>query len=159
MKVFGIDPGTARMGWGVVNKNTTAPEFVDCGCVETKKTEKAEQRLLQQYDSLKKLVAKHNPDILAVEELYFSQNVKTALAVGEARGVVLLLAGQEKIPVHEYNPLQIKQALTGYGKATKKQIQEMVLRELSLEEVPEPDDAADGLAVALTHCYTKNYAR
>ncbi len=159
MVVLGIDPGTARMGWGVVDKNNGNPKYLECGCIETSKNNTAEQRLEKLYNRIVKLIDCFEPDALAVEELYFAQNVKTAFAVGQAKGIVLLAAAQEKIPVYEYTPLQIKQALTGYGRASKRQIQVMVVRELGLDKTPTPDDAADGLAVALTHCYTKKYAR
>ncbi len=159
MVVLGIDPGTARMGWGVVEKNNGNPKYLQCGCLKTAKNNKPEQRLETLYNGLRQLVKQFEPDALAVEGLYFSQNVKTALSVGQAKGIVLLAAAQFHLPIFEYTPLQIKQALTGYGRATKKQIQAMVVQELNLDKVPQPDDAADGLAIALTHCYTSEYSR
>lgn len=156
MIILGIDPGTARMGWGIVTSDSGKAEYVRCGCLETSSDAKPQERLETLFSALKDIIERFEPDVLAVEDLYFAQNVKTAFAVGQAKGVVMLAAAQARLPIFEYTPLQVKQAITGYGRASKEQIQQMVVNELRLSNIPQPDDAADGLAIALTHCYTNN---
>lgn len=150
MRILGIDPGTGLMGFGVVETGRK-PLFVDAGVIRTKVHQPEPERLLIIYDSLQEIVAHNKPQVVSVEKLFFARNVTTAMSVAQARGVVLLVAQQHNLPIFEYTPMQIKQSLTGYGKADKKQMQEMVRLLLNLKEVPKPDDAADALAAALTH--------
>lgn len=146
MKVLGIDPGVARVGYGVLD----GMRCVSYGCVETEKTTAGSVRLLQIRREVATLIKTHRPDIVAVEKLFFQKNVKTAIMVAEARGVILAAAAEARVPVAEFTPLVVKQALTGYGKAEKGQVQRMVKSLLGLREVPKPDDAADALAIAYT---------
>lgn len=155
MIVLGIDPGIARVGWGVIeSENRNDPTVIAYDCFETKKDLEEENRLLLIYKEMELLIKKHKPDALAVEKLFFTTNQKTAFIVGQARGVIVLSGVKNKIPVFSYTPLQIKLAITGYGKAEKQQIQKMVQVVLKLQQIPKPDDTADALAVALTHCFT-----
>jgi len=149
MIVLGIDPGTARMGYGVIDTAGDIPSLIDFGIAETHPTESMPDRLLQLYGNIRLLLQEHDPDVMAVEKLFFARNVTTALAVGQARGVVLLAAAEKGIPVREYSPSEVKHAIVGYGKADKAQIQEMVRIILGLDQIPRPDDAADALAVAV----------
>jgi crossover junction endodeoxyribonuclease RuvC len=149
MIVLGIDPGTARMGYGVIDTAGGIPSLIDFGIAETHPTESMPDRLLQLYGNIRLLLQEHDPDVMAVEKLFFARNVTTALAVGQARGVVLLAAAEKGIPVREYSPSEVKHAIVGYGKADKAQIQEMVRIILGLDQIPRPDDAADALAVAV----------
>jgi len=149
--VLGIDPGTAITGYGLVRGEGEALVLVEYGTVTTPAGEPLAARLVMLYRGLLELITQHRPDAVAVEELFFAQNTRTALAVGQARGVVLLAAANAGLPVHEYTPLQVKQALTGYGRAAKAQVQQMVRWLLHLEQSPQPDDAADALAVAICH--------
>jgi crossover junction endodeoxyribonuclease RuvC len=155
MTILGIDPGLATTGWGVVKKNKAIYELVDYGCLITTTKEEHSNRLLAINIGLKKLIKKHMPDIIAVEELFFYKNVKTATKVGEARGVILLTAAELNIKIKEFTPLQVKQAITSYGWAEKKQMQKMVKALLNLKTIPKPNDAADALAVAITCLQTK----
>ena len=157
VKILGIDPGIARCGWGIITINSSQLTVNNFGCVETKVGEAVEKRLLVIYKEIKKIISKYKPDALAVEELFFNTNAKTAFVVGEARGVVLLTAGEKNIPVGIYTPLQVKMAITGYGRAEKTQIGQMVKTLLKLKEIPKPDDVTDALAVALTHAFTKRF--
>lgn len=149
MIVLGIDPGTARLGYGVIDTDAGSPAMLDYGIAETLSTDSMPDRLLQIYGNIRQLLATHNPDVMAVEKLFFARNVTTALAVGQARGVVLLAAAEHGLPVREYSPSEIKHAIVGYGKAEKAQIQEMVRIILGLDHTPRPDDAADALAIAV----------
>jgi crossover junction endodeoxyribonuclease RuvC len=151
MLALGIDPGTATTGFGLVREDDGAYRLVDCGVILTPAQEPMPQRLLLLHDRLLALLAAHRPDAIAVEELFFNKNARTAIAVGQARGVVLLAAAQAGVPLYEYTPLQVKQAVVGYGRAEKRQVQEMVRILLGLEAIPQPDDAADAVAVALCH--------
>jgi len=153
MKILGIDPGTGRVGWGVVLKENGVESMVDCGCFETKANSPLPERLGKIYDFLTKLIKEHKPDAFACESLFFATNAKTAFDVGAARGVILLTAEQSHLPIFQYTPLQVKSSLTGYGKAEKHQIQFMVTKILHLKETPKPDDAADAVAIALTHLF------
>lgn len=149
MIVLGIDPGTARMGYGVIDTEGGLPSLLDYGVAETRPTEAMPERLLQLYGEIRSLLSTHEPDAMAVEKLFFARNTTTAIAVGQARGVVLLAAAERGIPVREYSPSEIKHAIVGYGKADKTQIQEMMRIILGLDHIPQPDDAADALAIAV----------
>ncbi len=149
--ILGIDPGFAITGYGVIIKEgKNIIKLLDYGCITTRSNQKFSERLDIIHKELEKIIKKYNPSLVAVEELFFCKNVKTALMVGHARGVILLTAMQSQIPLKELTPLQVKQGVTGYGKADKKQVQKMVQIILGLKELPTPDDAADALAVALT---------
>ena len=150
MITLGIDPGTALLGYGVV-AGDGEPTAVAYGVVETRADRPMPDRLLMLFDGVSELIHQYQPDVLAVEQLFFSRNVTTAIAVGQARGVVLLAAARAGTPVVEYSPAEVKQAVVGYGRAEKGQMQEMVRLVLGLDQVPHPDDAADALAVALCH--------
>ncbi len=152
-RTIGIDPGTARMGWGIVEETDGTLHLVDCGVLTTPAGLSQASRLLQLYNDLRGLIERYHPAAAAIEELFFGKNVNTALTVGQARGVALLAFAQAGIPVHEYKPLQVKQALAGYGGADKRQVQEMVRLTLRLPAIPRPDDAADAVAVAICHTY------
>lgn len=154
MKILGIDPGIGRMGWGVIETVNSKQKIVNCGCVETSTKLSVEKRLKEIYSSIIEIADKYNPDVLAIEELFFNTNAKTAFVVGQARGVVLLAACFKNMPIHIYTPLQVKMALTGYGRAEKTQIGIMVKTLLKLKEIPKPDDTADALAIALTHSFS-----
>ena len=155
--ILGIDPGTAILGFGVIQGITT-PRMVDVGVIETESSEAMPTRLLHLHEEVSGLIAACSPDVIAVETLFFSRNVTTAIAVGQARGVILLAAAQARIEVAEYAPSEVKFAVAGYGKAEKKQMQEMVRIILDLPRVPRPDDAADALAIALCHAQTAPFA-
>jgi crossover junction endodeoxyribonuclease RuvC len=155
MVVIGIDPGTAITGYGLVREEVDGRLVtVDYGAILTPKKTPMEERLLQLFEGLKGVLALHQPERAAVEKLFFQRNVRTALSVGQARGVVLLALAQASLPISEYTPMEIKQAITGYGGADKRQIQHMVRALLELDEVPQPDDAADALAVAICHLHS-----
>jgi crossover junction endodeoxyribonuclease RuvC len=151
---LGIDPGTGILGFGVIEIVKRQPVLVDAGVIRTPVKEDDAVRLLTIYEELTEIIADTKPDMMSVEKLFFARNVTTAMTVAQARGVVLLCGMQARLPIHEYTPMQIKQAVTGYGKADKKQMQEMVRVLLQLKEVPKPDDAADALAAAITHSMT-----
>jgi crossover junction endodeoxyribonuclease RuvC len=150
MIAIGFDPGTARLGYGVIESEPD-PRPLDYGVIVTDADLPMAERLLMIHDAVTELIDRHRPTAVAVELLFFARNVTTAMTVGQARGVILLSAAQRKIPVAEYAPSEVKQAVVGYGKADKRQIQEMVRIMLDLEELPRPDDAADALAVAICH--------
>lgn len=154
MRILGIDPGTALTGFGVIDIDGVVYTLVDGGVIKTTVNSPLAQRLKIIYDDITAIIAQSQPDVMSVEKLFFAQNVTTAMAVSHARGVVLLAAEQIGLPVAEYTPLQIKQALTGYGRAEKKQMQEMVRVVLRLKELPKPDDCADALATAICHAMT-----
>jgi len=154
MRIIGIDPGTGILGFGVIDVVKGKATMVDAGVIRTPVKQADSIRLKTIFDELTQIVKDTKPEQMSVEKLFFSQNVTTAMSVSQARGVVLLIAEQAGIPIAEYTPQQIKQALTGYGKADKKQIQEMVKIVLNLKEVPKPDDCADALAAAITHSMT-----
>lgn len=148
--ILGVDPGYARTGWGIIKKEKSAISMINYGCIETPAKTSPESRLLILHKSLVNVLKKYRPDIAAVEKLFFNTNAKTAIEVGQARGVVVLTLELAKIGQTSFTPLQVKQAVTGYGNATKDQIQKMVKTLLHLNEVPRPDDAADALAIAIT---------
>ncbi len=151
MRIIGIDPGYALLGYGLVDSNNYKLEVVDYGVISTASRMPFEQRLLAIYNGTQQLLRRYKPDAMAIEELFFSRNTTTAISTAEARGVVILAAAQENIPMYEYKPSQVKNAVTGYGQADKKQVQFMVKTLLKLKEIPKPDDAADALAVAIAH--------
>lgn len=157
MRIIGIDPGIARVGWGVVDKTTNKFKAIDYGCFETPKTDSLQNRLFAIHTFLAKLFTTYSPDALSVEELFFNKNTTTALIVGQARGVVMLSSAIYNIPVISYTPLQVKMALTGYGRAEKSQVGQMVKTLLYLEKIPKPDDTADALAIALTHGFSNKF--
>lgn len=154
MRILGIDPGTGILGFGVIDVVKGLPVLVDAGVIRTPVHEDDAVRLLTIYDELTEIIKLTKPDVMSVEKLFFARNVTTAMTVSQARGVVLLCGMQAGMGIAEYTPLQIKQAVTGYGKADKKQMQEMVRVILQLKEIPKPDDAADALAAAITHSMT-----
>jgi crossover junction endodeoxyribonuclease RuvC len=152
MFILGIDPGIALTGWGVIEKDESSRnglKMVEYGVIQTLKGDDHNERLLELHDDLASVIEEFSPEYIAIEQLFFCKNLKTAITVGEARGVILLTVTEAGIPVREFTPLQIKDAVCGYGKAPKRQVQEMVKSILGLDEIPEPDDAADGLAVAI----------
>ena len=152
MIVLGIDPGYALMGWGVVESNGSRMKLLGYGCIETKAGTPMQHRLRTLQLGVRDLTLMYRPDEVAFEELFFAQNVTTALMVGAARGAAIIAAAEYTENLYEYTPMQIKQAGTGYGKADKKQIQQMVKMLLNMDTIPKPDDAADAIACAITHC-------
>lgn len=151
MVVFGIDPGYAIVGWGAISFKANSYKALGFGAVETEANTDFNLRLEYIYDEIYSILNRCRPDALAIERLYFQTNQKTAINVAQARGVTLLAAQKLKIPIFEYTPLQVKTAVTGYGKAKKMQVMEMTRRLLHLDEVPKPDDTADALAIAICH--------
>lgn len=151
MRILGIDPGTGILGFGIIESSKGEVQIVDAGVIRTPVKEDDAVRLQTIYEELTDIITQSKPTEMSVEKLFFSQNVTTAMTVSQARGVVLLCGMQNQMKISEYTPLQIKQALTGYGRADKKQIQEMVKVLLKLKEIPKPDDCADALAAALCH--------
>lgn len=149
MKILGIDPGTATTGFGVVEKKSGKLTAIDYGVISTSKSLAMHLRLNIIFQDLTEIIKHHRPDVIAVEKLFFVKNITTGISVGQARGVVLLTAAQADLDLHEYTPLQVKQSVTGYGQATKKQVQQMVQKILKLNALPTPDDAADALAIAI----------
>lgn len=159
MRILGIDPGTGILGFGVVDASPGGKvTIVDGGVIRTPVKQEDSLRLSTIYDELTEIIELHKPEVMSVEKLFFAQNVTTAMSVAQARGVVLLCGVQNGLTLFEYTPLQIKQAITGYGKADKKQMQEMVRVILGLNEVPKPDDCADALAAAICHSMTARFA-
>jgi crossover junction endodeoxyribonuclease RuvC len=156
--VLGIDPGTAITGYGLVREEEAGLVLVDYGVITTPAGQPLAERLQMIYRGLQRVVAECQPQIAAVEELFFSRNARTALSVGHARGVTLLALADAGLPIHEYKPLEIKQAVAGYGGADKRQVQEMVRMLLDLNQVPRPDDAADAVAVAICHIHSARMA-
>lgn len=155
-RILGIDPGTGICGFGVLEGR----QALDFGVIATPAHTPLPDRLLDIYDSLQEIINASHPEMVAIEKLFFKQNITTGISVAEARGVVMLVARQHNLPIYEYAPNEIKKALTGYGMADKKQMQSMVKQYLSLAQTPQPDDAADALAVAIVHSlkYRKNLA-
>jgi crossover junction endodeoxyribonuclease RuvC len=151
IRIMGIDPGTAIVGWGIITEDKKNPIMEAYGCIETSKHKSDVDRLKEVADDIRELIIKYKPDEVAIEELFFFKNLKTAIKVAQARGVLLLIVKEARVGIFEYTPLQVKQAITGYGRAEKKQIQVMVKSILGLKDIPKPDDAADALAIALCH--------
>jgi crossover junction endodeoxyribonuclease RuvC len=159
MRILGIDPGTGILGFGVIQVDARGnAQLVDAGVIRTPVKEDDAVRLLTIYEELTDIIAATKPQIMSVEKLFFARNVTTAMPVAQARGVVLLCGMQADMKIFEYTPMQIKQAITGYGKADKKQMQEMVRLHLKLKETPKPDDCADAIAAALTHAQSARFA-
>lgn len=155
--ILGVDPGFATTGFAFIKEKNKELEVLDYGVIETSSKEQFPDRLKYIYLALSKLIKKYKPDAICVEQLYFAKNVKTALNVGQARGVILLTAILNKLPLFEFTPLQVKQAVCGYGQADKCQVQNMVKILLKLKTIPKPDDAADALAIALTYLQSKSF--
>lgn len=151
MRIIGIDPGTGILGFGVVDIVGNKTKLVTAGVITTPAHTPIDERLEEIFDGLTEIIKETKPEVMSIEKLFFSQNVTTAISVAQARGVAMLTGRKAKLPIAEYTPQQIKQTLTGYGKADKKQVQEMVRLQLGLTEVPKPDDCADALAAAITH--------
>lgn len=151
MRIIGIDPGTGILGFGVVDIVQNKTKLVTAGVITTPAHTPIDVRLEEIYDGLTQIISETKPDAMSIEKLFFSNNVKTAMGVAQARGVAMLTGRKARLPIAEYTPNEIKQTLTGYGKADKKQMQEMVRIQLGLADVPKPDDCADALAAAITH--------
>lgn len=156
MRILGIDPGYAIVGYGVIEYHGNSFKVIEYGKITTDSKKDLPERLVIIYNGIKELIEKFQPDAMAVEELFFNNNAKTAINVGQARGVILLSAANNGVPVFEYTPLQVKQAVVGYGRAEKNQVQQMVKMLLSLEKIPKPDDVADALAIAVCHAHSYN---
>lgn len=154
MIILGIDPGTAICGYGVVEHQGNHFRLIEYGAIRSSSEEEPAARLHTIFHGLNEIITSFKPDQMAVEELFFNKNVRTALVVGQARGVILLAGQMKGLPIAEYTPLQVKQAVVGYGRADKKQVQFMVKAILNLNEIPKPDDAADALAIAICHAHS-----
>lgn len=157
MKILGIDPGYAILGFGIIEMKGNKFSLIDYGTINTDVSMEMPDRLVQIYSGLMEIIEKYKPDEVAIEELFFNQNTKTALMVSQARGVAILAIANSLLETHEYTPLQVKQGIVGYGRADKKQVQIMVKNILNLLENPKPDDAADALAIAICHGHTAEY--
>lgn len=156
MKILGIDPGTTACGWGMIECDSNRQcHLIEYGVIDSGKEVLIGDRLAKIYGEIGRLIDALKPDVLAIEEIFFFKNAKTVISVSQARGVVIAAARAKKIPVQEYTPLQVKQAITGYGGADKQQIQKMVQTLLKLKDMPKPDDAADALAIAITHAHSQ----
>ena len=151
MRIIGIDPGTGILGFGVIDVSKSQAKLVTAGVIKTPAHTPLDERLEEIFDSLNEIIAETKPQVMSIEKLFFARNVTTAMSVSHARGVAMLSGRKAGLSLAEYTPLQIKQTLTGYGKAEKRQVQEMVRLQLSLKDIPKPDDAADALAAAITH--------
>ena len=158
MRIIGIDPGTGILGFGVIDANGAKTKLVTAGVITTPAHTPLAERLEEIFNGLSEIIAETKPDVMAIEKLFFAQNVTTAISVSHARGVAMLTGQQAGLKIEEYTPLQIKQTMTGYGRATKKQIQEMVRIQLGLKEVPKPDDCADALAAAIMSAFTTRFS-
>lgn len=156
--ILGVDPGIAILGYGLVRYEANKFTVIDYGAITTNAGTPMSKRLTQIYDELSEIIERYKPDAFAVEELFFNKNIKTALTVGHARGVAVLAGSKAGIGIYEYTPLQVKQAVVGYGRAEKQQIQQMVKILLNLREIPKPDDVADALAVAICHGNSSNFS-
>lgn len=158
MRIIGIDPGTGILGFGVIDVIKGKPRLVDAGVITTPAHTPLPDRLEDIYINLTEIIAATKPEYMAIEKLFFAQNVTTAMSVSHARGVAMLTGKQANLKIEEYTPQQIKQTISGYGKATKKQVQEMVRIQLGLKEVPKPDDCADALATAITYALMSRFS-
>lgn len=154
MRIIGIDPGYAIVGYGIIDYNANHFSVVDYGAVTTKAHTPFEQRLASIYSGLEQLISTYKPDAMSIEKLFFNTNTTTAIDVAQARGVIVLSAAQHGLDIAEYTPLQVKQSVVGYGRAEKKQVQEMTRLMLNLKSVPKPDDTADALALAICHAHS-----
>lgn len=151
MRIIGIDPGTGILGFGVIDADGSKTKLVTAGVITTPAHTPVDERLEEIFDGLTEIIKETKPDMMSIEKLFFSRNVTTAISVAQARGVAMLTGRRARLPIHEYTPNEIKQTLTGYGRADKKQVQEMVRLQLGLAEAPKPDDCADALAAAITY--------
>lgn len=151
MKILGIDPGTSRVGFGLIEKQNSHIVMLDYGCLETEPNLPQEEKLLTIFRDFTRLLIEYKPDLVVLEKIFFFKNAKTVIGVSQARGVILLAAKQANVPISEYTPLQVKMSICDHGRADKKQIQKMIVQWLKLSEIPKPDDAADALAVAVCH--------
>lgn len=158
MKILGIDPGTGIVGFGVIETTSGSATMIDAGVIRTDSSLSDNERLKIIYDELNEIIKLNKPEVMAVEKLFFAKNITTAMSVSQARGVIILSGENHNLPIYEYTPLQIKQSITGYGKAEKHQVQQMVKTVLKLKEIPKPDDCADALACALTHSMSAKFA-
>lgn len=156
-RIAGFDPGTASLGFAILEKSQGGLKILTCDSLHTAKETPFEKRLLFLYKGLKDLIKNYQPDVVACEEVYFNKNARTAFAVGSVIGVILLLAGQRGLPVFMYSPIQVKMSVTGYGRASKSQVQEMLSRLFKLSQIPKPDDAADALAIAFCHANSMHF--
>lgn len=154
MRILGIDPGIAIVGFGFIDKQGNKVTPVQYGCIQTEAHTPEEERLMHVYEAMVQLIDKYKPDAVAFEKLFFNRNVTTAMSVSQARGVLVLAAAQKGLPIAEYTPMQVKQAIIGYGKAEKRQVQEMTRMFLKLQAIPKPDDVADALSVAICHAHS-----
>lgn len=159
MKILGIDPGIGRTGWGVIKTANNTWQVANSGCIETSQHLPLEKRIESLYDQMNRIIQEETPDEIAIEELFVNTNLTTALSVGQARGVVLLLTSQHKLPLGEYTPMEVKLAITGYGKADKRQVEQMMMLLLKLKTKPKIDDTSDALGVALTHAFSRKLAQ
>jgi len=157
MIILGIDPGVAITGYGVISYQGNKFKVIEYGAVLTEAKTELPQRLLKINDDITAIIQRFNPQVVAIEELFFNTNIKTAITVAHGRGAAIISAAKQNLPVYEYTPLQVKQAVVGYGRADKKQIQQMVKILLGLDEVPKPDDVADALAVAICHAHSSAF--
>ncbi|PIP75081.1 MAG: crossover junction endodeoxyribonuclease RuvC [Candidatus Levybacteria bacterium CG_4_9_14_3_um_filter_35_16] len=159
MRILGVDPGIARAGWGIIEINPpdggSKLKVIKYGCLETDSKENVAQRLEKIYNGISELINKYKPEEMAVEELFFNTNAKTAFIVGQARGAIILAGAKSNILCFSYTPLQVKIAVSGYGRAEKNQVAQMVKTILSLKEIPKPDDTTDALAIAITHAFSR----
>ena len=154
MRIIGIDPGLARVGYGIIDEIEGKKIMIDCGIIETKSTQKEEERLVEISNDLSSIIKKWNPNSAAVEKFFFYRS-STTISVVQARGVIMMTLGKYKLPIQEFPPMQIKFAVTGYGHSDKNEVLNCVMHELSITSPPKPDDAADALAIALTGIYLK----
>jgi crossover junction endodeoxyribonuclease RuvC len=154
LRILGIDPGIAIVGFGFIDKQGSKVTPVQYGCIQTEAHTPEEERLMHVYEAMVQLIDKYKPDAVAFEKLFFNRNVTTAMSVSQARGVLVLAAAQKGLPIAEYTPMQVKQAIVGYGKAEKRQVQEMTRMFLKLQAIPKPDDVADALSVAICHAHS-----
>ena len=154
MRILGIDPGIGRTGWGIVVVEKGNVKVEVYGCIETEKNTEMGRRIETIYNELVAIIKEHQPEAVAIEELFFNTNVTTAIMVGQARGVIMLAAAQHKLSIASYTPLQVKMGVTGYGRADKKQVAQMIKSILSLKETPKLDDTTDALAIAVTHAFS-----
>jgi crossover junction endodeoxyribonuclease RuvC len=159
MRIIGIDPGIGRCGWGVIDFEKGKFTTLNYGCIETSPKKTVEKRLEEIHNEISALIKKYSPQVLSIEELFFNNNAKTAFVVGQARGVILLAAAENNLEIGIYTPLQVKLSLTGYGRAEKPQVGQMVKLLLALKEIPRPDDTADGLAIAITHAFSSKASK
>ena len=159
MKILGIDPGFARLGWGIIENDNGKYFLISSGCFETEKSLGSGERLLSIYNLTCDKIKESQPEAIALETLFYNTNAKTVIPVGEVRGIILLAAEQMNVPIYQYTPLQVKMAVSGYGRADKNQVQQMTKSILKLQSIIKPDDAADAVAIALTHVFSVKLSR